>query len=65
MRSRRDTTTPRALHGYESQIDFSIAFHDRRENMLTIALLTSSHGVTVSTLDSESSDGGSNPPGSF
>ena len=24
-----------------------------------------SHGVTVSTLDSESSDGGSNPPGSF
>ena len=24
-----------------------------------------SHGVTVSTLDFESSDGGSNPPGSF
>ena len=30
----------------------------------TCIMLQSSHGVTVSTLDFESSDGGSNPPGS-
>ena len=29
------------------------------------AFQAGSHGVTVSTLDFESSDGGSNPPGSY
>ena len=43
----------------------AVRFQQYNIQPIVIDMATGSHGVTVSTPDSESGDGGSNPPGTF
>ena len=58
-------------HFWSVRIGFSLRTTSERHNFLYLNsrrlrfMFTSSNGVTVSTLDFESSDGGSNPPGTL